>query len=855
MIMTRTTLRHLAVVAVLLAGSIAAAAQTVRTADMRTILRPNPKASELAQVSGYLRTFDLQHDAAQDVFGAAPARLTLTNVELPGKPDATVELRKTRAVYDATTKFYTMTKQGKREFKVRPITSYVGVIKGVEGSRVSLHYSDGDLTGVIEDASGYRVVVSQDMDGKARATSTPHLLADEQAAYGGNIMSKFLCGNEGIAEDQVKLARDMHARPAKPMYMLQDDDMRELKLAVVLREDVDSVMKRRGNTDEQIAQYFAKIIACVNQAYEQEFNTTIYVPYFLKFTEDEPSPYFSNGREPGNLLEEFSQDWSSNYSDVTRDAAHLFALIRPAGGSYVGGIAYRGTLCDRAFRGGYAVSTVWTNQEFPARPTVANAFVWDHFVIAHELGHNVGSPHTHNCFWTPKPVDTCQLKEDNTDACYSSTQLGRVVRPGTIMSYCHLVNGSTTPFLFGDRVSEKMRGWVEQSCLQRPAQPTLNITYPRGSEDWNAGSVIGIKWASYRVSKIRFEYSTNEGSNWEQIATNVNAVDRTYNWTLPTITASRVWIRAVDVDGSGAADTTLATYAITSPLSITDPKGGERIGQGTSYVVKWVRQPSVPSVNLLFAANGTDFEEIATGLTATTYTWTVPTIVTEEARMRVVSSSNPAIQSTGAPFAIGVPRFELVLPKPGETVCSNQPNQYRWDGDFIDRIRIQYSTDGGTQWRTATQQTAIEVADWQIFSRAGSLGSIPENTPCIVRVLDNATSEELDRVENLVIKACDQPVSVQEQDVQPTDLRIVGVTPNPASSEAMLTFDAARPMTVHVDLVSMDGTSTTVVANLAVEAGAARQIMVPLGTVANGAYQLALRAGTMRVAVPITIVR
>lgn len=223
--------------------------------------------------------------------------------------------------------------------------------------------------------------------------------------------------------------------------------------------------------------------------------------------------------------------------------------------------------------------------------------------------------------------------------------------------------------------------------------------------------------------------------------------------------------------------------------------------------------------------------------------------------MRVVSTSNASIMSTSVPFAIGMPRFELVIPEPGSTICSNQLNQFRWDADFIERIRIQYSTDGGAQWRTATQQTSYDVADWQVFSRAGSLGNIANNTPCIVRVIDNTTSEELDRVENLIINACDQPVSVQEQDVQPTDLRIVSVTPNPASTEAVLTIDAARAMTVQVDLVSMDGTTTTVVSSVSVEAGAGRQLIVPVGAAASGSYQLMLRAGAVRVAVPFTVVR
>ena len=829
---------------------------TPRVVDARMLLRSNGKAQELAQVSGFLRTFDLQHDVARDIFGAAPAALELTNVELPGSVDATLDLVRSRDVFDPTTQFFTMTKQGKRAFTVRPITSYAGTVRGVPGSRVSLHYSEGDLTGVIEDPSGRRVVLTHDANSPSRAKSTPHILADENAAYNGNIMSKFLCGNESIVDDPDQLGKLMSVRASKPIEALQDDDMRELKLAVVLREDLDSAMKRRGLTDEQVAQYFMKIVACVSQAYEEEFNTTIFVPYFQKFTEDEPSPYFNNGREPGELLQEFSRDWAQNYSDVKRDAAHLFTLIRPIGGSYVGGIAFLGKLCDKARFGGYGVSTVWTNaKEMPGRPTVSNGFVWDYFVIAHELGHNVGSPHTHNCFWTPKPVDTCQLQEDNTDACFSRGQVNRVVRPGTIMSYCHLANGESTPFLFGARVSEKMRGWVEQSCLTRPNTPVLRITYPRGIEEWNAGSKINIKWAAYRVSRMRLEMSTDEGKNWSSIAASVNAVDRNYEWTLPAVTASRVWIRAVDNDGSGAADTTLAPHSIVSPLTLTEPKGGERIGQGSAVTIKWIRQPFITAVNLEFAPNGDDWTSLATNVTATTFDWTAPSITTEKARIRVSSSSNPSIVSVGGEFAIGAPRFELVIPEPGATICSNQNNQYRWNGDFIDRVRIQYSTDAGATWRTATQAASVDVVDWQIFSRAGSLGSIPDNTPCVVRVINNATSEELDRVENLTIKQCDAPVSVQEGGDVPTDVHIRMITPNPARTEATLTLAADRQMTVDVELVSVDGSVTQLQQGITVDAGSDSRIALALDAVASGVYQLVVRSGSTRIAVPFTVVR
>lgn len=853
--MLRPMLRFAVLSALMATTSILLSAQSARVIDVRTVLRPNPKAAETAQSVGFLRTFDLQHDAAQDLFGAAPAALTLTNVELPGAADATLDLERSRDVFDPTTKFYTMTKQGRREFTVRPITSYKGTVRGVPGSRVTMHYSDGDLTGVIEDPSGRRIVLAQDLRGKQRAESTPHMLADEQAAYEGNIMSKFLCGNESLVDNPAQLGQLMSVRPSKPMDALQADDMRELKLAVVIREDIDSAMKRRGATDEKVAQYFMKIVACVSQAYEEEFNTTIFVPFFQKFTEDEPSPYFYNGTEPGKLLFEFSEDWSQYYSDVQRDAAHLFTLIRPIGGSYVGGIAFLGKLCEKARGGGYGVSTVWTNRdEMPGRPAASNGFVWDYFVIAHELGHNVGSPHTHNCFWTPKPVDTCQLKEDNTDACFSRGQMNRVVRPGTIMSYCHLVNGESTPFLFGSRVAEKMRGWVEQSCLKAPANPVLRITYPRGVEEWNAGSKINIKWAAYRVSKIRLEMSTDEGKAWSPIATNLDAVTRNYDWTLPAITASRVWIRAVDVAGSGAADTTLAPYSIVSPLALTDPKGGERIGQGSTYTVKWTRQPFIASVNIEFAPNGDDWTTLASNVTATTYDWTVPTVSTEKARMRVTSSANAQITSTGGDFAIGAPRFDILLPEPGATICSNQNNQFRWNGDFIDRIRIQYSTDAGATWRTATQAASYSVADWQVFSRAGSLGSIADQTACIVRMINNATMEELDRVENLTINKCDQAVSVQDELLRPTDLTIASVTPNPIRTEADVTVMSDRALVADISLVGVDGVVTTLRNSVSLEAGANR-VAVAIDGLASGVYQLVVRSGAASVTMPLTVVR
>ena len=52
-------------------------------------------------------------------------------------------------------------------------------------------------------------------------------------------------------------------------------------------------------------------------------------------------------------------------------------------------------------------------------------------VIAHEIGHNAGSPHTH-CY--SPPVDQCFNAQSG---CYSGTPSCPPGGSGTLMSYCH----------------------------------------------------------------------------------------------------------------------------------------------------------------------------------------------------------------------------------------------------------------------------------------------------------------------------------------------------------------------------------------------------------------------------------
>ncbi len=191
-----------------------------------------------------------------------------------------------------------------------------------------------------------------------------------------------------------------------------------------------------GDTDAA-SSYALNIVAASSGLYERDLSMSLKVSQLFYWAQPDP---FSAASSQGQL-QSYQQYCNNARGDQARDLAVLMADLADGGG-----IAYLDVVCNPQM--GYAVTNMEINTTFPAQ-----GYSWDLVVVTHELGHNFGSPHTH-CY--SPPIDRC------------NSECGHAVVPqvGTIMSYCHLLEGYGIEPYFHDRVRNQILGRVQNAaCL------------------------------------------------------------------------------------------------------------------------------------------------------------------------------------------------------------------------------------------------------------------------------------------------------------------------------------------------------------------------------------------------------
>ncbi|MEK6798944.1 MAG: zinc-dependent metalloprotease family protein [Planctomycetota bacterium] len=369
------------------------------------------------------------------------SRLRLRQFPLGAHDNVDLDLEQFK-VTTPTTRIVIGTPDGDRPMPHPEVALFRGQVVGEDDSEVFLGLSPSGSNGFVRRGGMEYVLTSGRSRGKNVARGR-HVIYERSGVGAEDALSPFQCLTSSVADD----AAAATVADAAGTYSWR---------VALVAIDCDYEYGQLFDNLSDAAVYAIELLGAIGSIYERDLQVRLHLPY-LRIWSTSNDPYTVDNVQV--LLSELGSHWINNMSSVQRDIVHLLS-----GQPGRAGLANVNVLCDETF--GYGVSAGLIGA-FP-RPLPANdggpVDTFDVKLVAHEMGHQFGSPHTH-CY--NPPIDYCGRSFDDCWNGYFQCQ------QGTLMSYCDRIEcgGTGKDLRFHERVVTRIRQSVDASCLRSGLNP------------------------------------------------------------------------------------------------------------------------------------------------------------------------------------------------------------------------------------------------------------------------------------------------------------------------------------------------------------------------------------------------
>lgn len=264
---------------------------------------------------------------------------------------------------------------------------------------------------------------------------------------------------------------------------------------------------------------------------------------------------------------------------------------------------------------------------------------------------------------------------------------------------------------------------------------SLQITFPNGGEDLEAGTKQNITWSSSGIEKVKIELTTNKGSNWTILADSVSG--GAFEWEISeNVNSPQCQIRITDIEDIKISDVSDGSFTI-SPrkwIIVTGPQ--TKVYKSDEPVTITWQSGGIQYVGIKYTAtNGiADISNPAytvladkVGATSGSYT----TYFSRPSDKYFVVVYNADVGANGTPsnnspgFTIikaETPEIKVVKPNGGEEWYAGANDNIQWTSTNVENVKIEYSTNSGASWTLITNNTPSNgVYAWNpipgVFSR------------------------------------------------------------------------------------------------------------------------------------------
>jgi hypothetical protein len=264
---------------------------------------------------------------------------------------------------------------------------------------------------------------------------------------------------------------------------------------------------------------------------------------------------------------------------------------------------------------------------------------------------------------------------------------------------------------------------------------TITLLSPNGGETLSAGSTFPIHWSSKGVSEVTIAFSSDAGNTVEIVAADVDASLGTFDWVVPDSVTTTALIVVIDTSNSDIYDGNDAFFSIILPsITLLYPNGGESFHTGDKVTIRW-ESVGLKNVVILYSTDDwVNYGEIATNVDASkgSCEWTVPVLNSTTCSIGIIGDEN-YVDVTDGYFTVTPgtkPYLQVNAPNGGESWAAGTSQMIRWTAKNSTAIRIEYSTDGGANWKTVIASTgaAAGTYSWAVPNE------VSQN--CWIRIID-----------------------------------------------------------------------------------------------------------------------
>lgn len=315
-----------------------------------------------------------------------------------------------------------------------PGNYYRGIVTGDYNSIVAISFFDNEVMGVVSTLEKGNIVLGKSVDNQDYVTYSD-----------GNLLGEnpYVCGVDDMEYNQQK-ANEINFDPSVQMTPDTENCVR------LYYEIAYKPFLIKGKNVQNTLDWITGIQNNIGTLYDND-NINMALNQVRIWTFQDPY----SGNYSANLAM-----FQSTVKDFDADLAHL--VNNPSTTS----VAYLDSLCTGY---NYAYSGIsMTYQEVPT-------YSWTIMAMTHEMGHSLGSPHTHACAWNGNntAIDGCGPAGGASEGCNGPIPS----EGGTIMSYCHLTSvGINLSLGFGPQPGALIRSNVDSKpCLGTDCSADMDV--------------------------------------------------------------------------------------------------------------------------------------------------------------------------------------------------------------------------------------------------------------------------------------------------------------------------------------------------------------------------------------------